>query len=287
MGSAENLKAVNSWLQENHSVEIRQFDAIGGGCINTTGVITLSNDDRLFVKLHNDPPPRFFRAEARGLDSLRRQTSLRVPEVIHAGDRFLLLEYLGSGPPAADYWQRLGEGLAELHRQRFDSFGLETDNYCGLTPQENTPDRDGYRFFARNRLCALADRAANSGLLDSHDRQRVDRLATALPTLVPEQPAVLLHGDLWSGNVHSDGQGFPGLVDPACYRGWAEAELAMTRLFGGFHPDFYRHYEAASAMASDWQERAPLYNLYHLLNHLILFGSGYLSQVKGVLHRFT
>lgn len=287
MASAGNLKPVDLWLRDNHSVEISRFDAASGGCINTTGSITLSDGERLFVKLQHNPPADFFGAEAHGLELLRRATNLRIPRVIHADREFLLLENLGTARPVGSFWQELGEGLAQLHRRQHTLFGLEKDNYCGLTPQCNAPTAHGYGFFARYRLNALADRASQAGLLDPQERDRIARLSDNLDSWIPAQPAVLIHGDLWSGNVHCDDSGRPALIDPACYRGWAEADLAMTVLFGGFPGQFYQSYEANSEVDSAWRERAPLYNLYHLLNHLLLFGSGYVGQVREVLTRFS
>lgn len=287
MALSGNLKPVDSWLRAENSSEIARFEPVAGGCINETGTIQLTNGQRLFLKLHPGAPENFFQAEAYGLQALRRNTSLRVPEVIHADADFLLLEDLGQGTPSGDFWQQLGTGLAQLHSTRYRTFGLEQNNYCGRTPQRNSPSADGFGFFASNRLILLAEQAMQMHLLDSSDLQRTCRLADRLQDHIPAQPAVLLHGDLWSGNVHCCNKGHPALIDPACYRGWAEADLAMTVLFGGFHPDFYRAYEHASAIPSDWRERAPLYNLYHLLNHLILFGSSYLGQVRNVLDRYV
>jgi len=112
-------------------------------------------------------------------------------------------------------------------------------------------------------------------------------IASNLTNWIPIQSPVLIHGDLWSGNVHCDRDGNPCLVDPATYWGWAEADLAMTELFGNFNREFYESYESVSDIEKDWRERSPLYNLYHLLNHLILFGPSYLGNIRSVIKRFT
>jgi fructosamine-3-kinase len=181
----------------------------------------------------------------------------------------------------------LGRGLAALHRQEQPEFGFGADNYCGSTPQANPLMQDGWEFFARHRLLALAKPAQQRRLLNSAELRQVEDVAGRLADWIPAQPAVLLHGDLWSGNIHCDSRGLPALIDPACYWGWAEADLAMTTLFGGFDPRFYATYLECSGMQADWRERAPLYNLYHLLNHLLLFGGVYLDQVKQVLNRYA
>lgn len=290
MGLAGNLQDVETWLQDNLSTGLVRFAEVGGGCINESGVISLTNGDSLFLKMHPGADADFFDAEAHGLQTLRdarAERPLRIPAVVHVDREFLLLEYLGQGKPRSDYWRSLGTRLAELHSRTYSSFGLERDNYCGRTPQINTPLSDGFEFFARFRLLLLAEKAHGMGLLDRSSLERFDELAGKLSEYIPEQPAVLIHGDLWSGNVHCDSEGHPALIDPACYRGWAEAELAMTALFGGFHEDFYRAYEHTAGIGPDWRERAPLYNLYHLLNHLILFGTGYLGQVQSVLGQYT
>lgn len=287
MALTGNLKAADLWLRTHLAAGIAKFEAVGGGCINQTGVIQLTSGERLFVKLQPNAPEGFYCAEAHGLEKLRAATELRIPEVIHAGREFLLLEDLGSGTARPDYWIILGKGLAQLHSSSYPEFGLEQNNFCGHSRQINSMSADGYRFFADNRLITLAEKACQMGLLDSGDLQRVLTLAANLRNHLPDQPPVLIHGDLWSGNIHSDKEGYPALIDPACYQGWAEAELAMTLLFGGFQPEFYRAYEESSDIARDWRKRAPLYNLYHLLNHLVLFGAGYLRQVRNVLDMYA
>ena len=124
-------------------------------------------------------------------------------------------------------------------------------------------------------------------LLNNAAFNALEFIAENLRLWIPPQPAVLTHGDLWSGNIHCDEHGGPALIDPATYWGWAEAELAMTRLFGGFGESFYASYAEHSGMASDWQQRSELYNLYHLLNHLLLFGSSYGAQIEAISRRFA
>lgn len=116
---------------------------------------------------------------------------------------------------------------------------------------------------------------------------RVEKLCDRLPELIPEQPASLIHGDLWSGNAMFDSRGQPAIIDPAAHYGWAEAELAMTTLFGSFPDVFYRAYQEARPLEPDFRERFPIYNLYHLLNHVNLFGGGYLGQSLSILRRYA
>jgi fructosamine-3-kinase len=146
---------------------------------------------------------------------------------------------------------------------------------------------DGHEFFSVQRLIFQADLAERGGYLEKHDREGVEKVIQKLPDLVPMQPASLLHGDLWSGNAIVDSDGNPAMIDPATHYGWAEAELGMTALFGGFPREFYLAYNEERPLASGWRERLSIYNLYHLLNHVNLFGFGYLGQVRAIIQRFV
>jgi len=146
---------------------------------------------------------------------------------------------------------------------------------------------DGFAFFAEARLLHQGKLARDAGLLDSGAIRKLEWLAARLDRWIPEQPASLIHGDLWGGNAHCGPEGEPVLIDPAAHYGWAEAELAMTTLFGRFPEAFYRSYLASSQLSPEWESRIPLYNLYHLLNHLNLFGGGYRQSVQAVLDRYA
>ncbi|HSO27918.1 MAG TPA: fructosamine kinase family protein [Anaerolineales bacterium] len=278
---------VQAWLEEKGYGEVRQSRAVGGGCISNGARLVTQSGETFFLKTNTHTPQDMFAREAEGLQALRGANGPRTPEPYLWGADFLLLEDLNPAARQADYWLAFGRQLAALHACTADAFGFENDNYIGSTPQPNRRRADGYAFFANERLGFQARLAQRKGLLSKEQAQAVYRLAEGLPEWIPEQPASLIHGDLWSGNAIADEQGQPALIDPAAYYGWAEAELAMTALFGGFPAAFYDAYQEARPLQPGWRERFPLYNLYHLLNHLNLFGGGYLGQVLAILRKFA
>jgi protein-ribulosamine 3-kinase len=259
---------------------------IQGGDICDSLLLETVDGQPLFVKYHANPPAHFFSCESGNLEALRKHTVLRVPLVIAHNHHCLVLEYLGSSQPTPDYWQQLATGLASLHKQPQDCFGFNYDNFCGITTQPNPKVIDGISFFSDYRLGHQIKLATDKGLLEASDHRALDALIQQLPTLIPAQAAVLIHGDLWNGNIHCDANGNPCLIDPACYWGWREADIAMTKLFGGFPDEFYRYYNQVLPLEKDWQQRLPLYNLYHQLNHLNLFGAQYLPSIRKMVNRF-
>jgi fructosamine-3-kinase len=265
---------------------LRESGNQGGGCINRT--VRLSDHDRsYFVKLNTVTLLQMFEAEAAGLAEMAATDTIRVPHPICWGsaddEAYLVLEYIemgGSGDPAA-----AGRLLANLHRTTREQFGWHRDNTIGSTPQLNTPDSNWTTFWCNQRLgfqLQLAARKGHGGRLQS----RGEKLLALCPALLDHNPQPsLLHGDLWGGNMAYDRAGEPVIFDPAVYYGDREADIAMTELFGGFGNRFYSAYNESWPLDDGYAARKTLYNLYHILNHLNLFGGGYGGQALGMIDR--
>jgi fructosamine-3-kinase len=265
--------------------------AVSGGDINVAEVITLADGRALFVKTNARAPAGMFAAEARGLAWLAEARALRVPAVIALGADFLALELVGAraAAPARDFDERLGRGLAALHRFGAPRFGLEHDNFIGRLPQDNAAVRGGWsNFYRERRLEPQLRLAADAGLASSRMRAGFARLFADLDALVgaPEPPA-RLHGDLWGGNHLVDEAGAPCLCDPAAYGGHREIDLAMMRLFGGFGARVFAAYADAWPLGEGHAARVSLYQLYPLMVHVNLFGGSYVGQVETLLERLA
>lgn len=229
-------------------------------------------------------------AEADGLARLARAGAIRVPRVLGMGDSggqcWLELERFELREPDARAEARLGEALAALHAVTGPSFGLDRDNAVGASAQPNGPSGDWAEFWRDRRLGYQLSLAARNGY-EGRLQERGIRLLESIPALLAghEPRPSLLHGDLWAGNRGMLPDGTPVVFDPAVYYGDREADLAMTRLFGGFGPAFYAAYESAWPLPAGAGERRALYQLYHVLNHLNLFGGSYLAQAESLMDR--
>jgi fructosamine-3-kinase len=126
-----------------------------------------------------------------------------------------------------------------------------------------------------------------SGWFSNSELSQFERLYHKLPGLFPKEKPRLVHGDLWSGNYLIDQDSNPVLIDPAAYFGHREVDIAMTRLFGGFDEAFYKSYNEVFPLETGWKDRIDLYNLYPLLIHVNLFGSGYVQQVKRIIAKWV
>lgn len=261
---------------------------MGGGCINRS-VILDDGGRRFFVKLNDADLLDMFEAEAAGLREIADSGSIRVPHPLctgtAGGEAYLVMEYLSLRGYRAEAMGEAGRQLADMHRTTRDQFGWHRDNRIGSTPQHNAYDSDWVRFWRDQRLGFQLNLAEQNGYL-GRLQERGRRLLEGLGGLMDHSPqASLLHGDLWGGNIGFEESGRPVIYDPAVYFGDREADLAMTELFGGFNGDFQAAYREAWPLHPGYETRRDLYNLYHILNHLNLFGSGYLGQAQGHIER--
>ncbi len=261
--------------------------SVGGGCINAAYVIE-GVKSRFFIKTNSADRLDMFEAEAAGLSEMAATESIRVPGPVCWGVAdnyaFLVLEHIRFADSVRGSAKRLGVELARMHRHTRTRFGWDRNNTIGATPQPNKETTDWLAFWRDQRLgyqLQLAGRNGHGGRLQQlGERLQVD-LGLFFSGNQPE--ASLLHGDLWSGNYGVDDTGQPVLYDPAVYYGDREADLAMTELFGGFPEDFYHAYRDVWPLDAGYRVRRNLYNLYHILNHLNLFGGGYAHQAIRML----
>ena len=280
-----------------NDVQISGRTRVSGGDINQAYRLQLSDGSLVFLKTNRPELEDMFHAELEGLSALASSGVIPVAAPLSAGRdpeenvSFLLLEYIQDGRPSESFWEDFGRSLALMHRQNTDPFtpggryGFTRDNYIGRTPQSNATHTSFITFFKKERLLPQIRMAER--WFEKEDYSAAERLLDRLDDLLIE-PAFpsLLHGDLWSGNFLIGADRRAVLIDPAVYVGCAEADLAMTELFGGFSSRFYDGYREVTSVTYGYEDRKDLYNLYHLLNHLNLFGSGYLPSVRRILYRY-
>ena len=240
---------------------------------------------RYFVKVVSPAHADMLAAEVEGLHAIERTGAIRVPSVVQQGEAgdaaFVALEWLDLVDGGRD--AALGIALAKLHATTAQRFGWHRDNTIGPTPQANGWCDAWPAFFRDRRLAPQFALAACNGYTELAGRG--EPLLACVPALLSGHRVVasLLHGDLWSGNAGRLADGTPVVFDPSCHFGDREADLAMTELFGGFAPAFYAAYAEASPLDAGYPLRRTLYNLYHVVNHLNLFGRAYLAQATGMV----
>lgn len=293
-----SLKAALTTLFGNEAKVVRST-SVAGGDINAACRLELSDGTHIFMKSNAKKNLPFFTAEAAGLDAIARTGAIGTPQLLCSGTdedkggfSFLLMEWIQGGSRLTRYWETFAQQLAAMHRASTEEFvaggryGFGQDNYIGAGEQVNTARDSWITFFRDCRLEPQFKRARH--YLGTADLKKMDRLLDHLDEFLvePEKPS-LLHGDLWAGNVITGNDGKAWLIDPAVYVGHAEADIAMTELFGGFSREFYAAYREAGLLQPGYDSRRDLYNLYHLLNHLNLFGRSYLSSVRRIIDQYT
>lgn len=295
-------------LATNYGVDIKltRTFKLAGGDVNKAYGIELSNGVDIFMKANEKDNVNFFVQEANNLEAISKTNSIGTPEVVALGTdngedvgySFLLLKYVPEDNKTNLFWENLARSLATMHKAESErflpkdklakgcKFGFLQDNYIGRTKQINTPTKTWIEFFRDNRLLPqfkLAQKYFENDEIKNFEKL-IDKISDFL--IEPEKPS-LLHGDLWSGNILCGKNETPYLIDPACYVGHPEADIAMTELFGGFNPVFYSVYKEEGLLQDDYVSRRDLYNLYHVLNHVNLFGHSYLGAAKAIIKKYV
>ncbi len=281
--------SIKKKIEERSGSVISSVNPLSGGCISDAYRISLDSGESFFLKLNHDSASDMFVKEAHGLSELQKADCIKIPEVILYDNSFLLTEFIAAGIRTRSFFSDFGRRFAELHKYKGKSFGFFEDNYIGSNPQMNVPAGkqadDWPSFFFEKRLLFQFKLAEENGFATKELRDGIKGIEKRIDKILDgsDEPPCLLHGDLWSGNFMSDSAGEPCIIDPAVYYGHREADLAMTKLFGGFDRDFYIAYNETFPLKENYGYRENIYKLYHVLNHLNLFGIGYYSQAMALI----
>ena len=267
------------------NAEIVDLQPLGGGC-SYPGYKVVTSRGNFFVKTSGKKTDVFLK-EANGLDELSQYFD-NIPSVIAVDESFLILEYLNPTQPTQIFWTQLGQQLAQMHSQEADSFGYTQDNWIGTAIQKNSLESQWTDFFWKNRIQFKLDQIKESRgpIFDSDE---INQLNTAVYNQLSARSITPrpLHGDLWRGNIHCGDSQSPWLIDPAFYYGDPEADLAMTECFGGFSESFYTAYKNVLPPEEGYQQRKHIYNLYHMLNHYLIFGDSYKSATQSLVSQIV
>ena len=279
--------SIQSTIEQYLDTRLINISPIAGGDINHAAKITFENSSTYFLKWNEHAPESMFATEAQGLTLLANHSAFIVPKVIVQGESFLVLNLINEGRAESNSAFEFGIQLANMHQQSSDMFGLDHDNFIGRLPQGNTKHNSWSDFFISERIKPQVALGFDNGIFPRSLLLSVDQLYATVEKLFPEEPPALLHGDLWSGNYMFTEGGNTCIYDPAVYYGHREMDIAMTCLFGGFSPDFYKGYQSKYPLKQGWENRLALCNLYPLLVHANLFGGSYINQVTSLFTRYA
>ena len=277
-------------IEQNTKTEIIDQESLSGGDINNLYLLKTTTLPLVVKSNSLEAYPDMFKYEKKGLEKLKQTKSIEIVDTIDQINSnetsFLILNYIKTEPETNQLWENFGIQLNKLHQTKSNSFGLDTPNYIGSIPQVNKWCATWSEFYVTQRLELQLKTAVEKGHLKGMVKQ-FEKLYHQLDELFPEEPASLIHGDLWRGNFISGENSTPWLIDPAIYFGHREMDIGMTLLFGGFDINFYRAYNSENPLEKDWEDRVPLTQLYPLLVHVNLFGGQYEASVKSILNRFV
>lgn len=273
-------------IASQNNFNLLESTSLSGGDINDV-FLMICEEGKVVAKVNDAFKfPGMFSAEAKGLEILKESKSFKIPEVISFGkinkESYLLLEYKENGKPKLNFWEIFAENLANLHRNTNEEFGLDHDNYIGSLPQYNTFCPTASEFYISQRLEPQFKLSS-----DKFEFNNLESFYKNISEEIPNEPPALIHGDLWSGNFMVSENGEPVLIDPAVSYAPREIDLAMMKLFGGFDESVFENYNAIFSLTPGWKKRIDIWQLYYLLVHLNLFGSGYLSGVTSIIKKYS
>lgn len=269
--------------------KIRNITPLSGGCISNAYKAECTDNSSFFLKYNSQSHNDMFRKEANGLIELKKADAIRIPEVIYFDSELIITELIISSTGKNDFLTDFGVKFANLHKFTSDHYGFYEDNYIGSNPQINIPAEaekdDWIKFYFNKRILFQLRLAEKNGYATEELRKGISKLENKIEDILSgfDDLKSLLHGDLWGGNYMIDENGEACLIDPAVYYGNREADLAMTKLFGGFSSEFYHAYNKTLPLPEGYDYRENIYKLYHVLNHLNLFGGGYYSQAMSLI----
>ena len=279
---------INKILQKVIAKTPKNIQLLTGGDINQVYRCTFDKQD-LVVKLNSaNKFPNMFEKEKKGLELLAKST-FKIPKPIAFGTLenydYLILEYIHPGNSIN--WEMFGEKLAHLHNLTNPKFGLDYDNYIGSLLQKNSYKNSWEEFYTNHRILYLTSVARDKELLNKSDCIEIEKICAKLEDIIPKTDPSLIHGDLWSGNLISDKNNYPVLIDPAVYYGHPEMDWAMLSLFGNYPTAAMEKYNEIKTMEKGFEKRKEIHQLYPILVHLILFGSGYYESVINTVKKFN
>lgn len=276
----------DAWFKQLPIQHLNSWQPVSGGDINEA--YRLETDDKsYFIKVQPQHPAAYFDHEKRGLEELSQVVN--TPHPIAAGeidgDAYLVLNWLDSGRGRqAD----LGRAVAKMHQHHARQFGFYTSHHTKALFKDNTFNDSWADFYVKQRLMPERDAAVTAGRWNDFRDQHFQKMVAAFQDCYAQRQVEpsLLHGDLWAGNYMFTSDGTPTLIDPDALYGDREYDLAMTTIFAGFEPDFYRAYNDVYPLDPGYQDRLPWYQFYYLCMHLILFGEMYGGSVDNILERY-
>lgn len=267
-------------LEATLNATIVTKEALRGGNISDVYKLVTDNGMCFLLKTSSGNNSEMYKAEAEGLIELNNSNSFRVPKVITFGTDYIVTEFIEKGKVRTTFNEEFADNLSNLHKFTSKAHGFKSNNFIGSNIQVNSSNHSWKEFFWGNRILFQIKMADKNNLLTKELITLVNKLESKIDAILSHKPLPsLLHGDLWSGNYLIDEKGSPVLIDPAVYYGDKETDLAMMKLFGGFSEKIFEEYQNYQPLPDGWEEREYIYKLYHLLNHMNLFGSGYYHDV--------